>query len=449
MYTIRLSGKQLPFPKYVNVQTGASMYDYILLEAPGSTMEYFSQKHIIDKVRRKLELNQPGDKLYAALANEQNLAYSSANPHRNRRNNSNENPPLSIAALGMHEKGREAIALTDQLLRRIGSSRADPKWHVGGEQYIDFERRSAQRVLHILQSKIVHCITEREAELSVLQRRTGLAESQKFLTALNGRWKALEQLVKNYNKEVVKFNRTSPNRTLRLLDAAVLKSRGLDSDEIWEIDLLMSRSDWAVYDFVRQGIEAVCRLQRVAEERSLLRLHCTRMVGWLSRQLEILLPEAELRHERLTRCMVLHRYKVIVSLLAMKSPVASDQDRDVLWDLRRRIETLLQPESIPVEDAAVPQDHAGGGRPSPPPAPHSPSPVRGESPSECESDYSEEDPVEHLEQEAMDGVLECMERYEREEDASPMGDQLDDELEDLNAFAMGDGLGGDLEMADA
>ena len=291
--------------------------------------------------------------------------------------------------------------------------------------FVDSERRNAQHTLHTLQTMIIHCITEREAELSVLQRRTGLAESKRFLTALNGRWKMLEQLVKDY-KEVAKFNRTSPNRTQRLLNTAVLRSQGLDSDEIWEIDLLMSRSDWAVYDFVHQGIEAVCRLQRVAEERSQLRLHSMRMVGWLSRQLEILLREIQIRHERLTRCMVLHRYKAAVSLLTMKSPVASDQDRDVLWDLRRRIETLLQPESIPVENTAIPEDHARGDRPPPLPVPYLPSPVRGESPSECESDCSEEDPVEHLEQEAMNGVMECMERYEREEDASPMADQLDD-----------------------
>jgi hypothetical protein len=320
-----------------------------------------------------------------------------------------------------------------------------------------FESRSAQRALHTLQSKIIHCITEREAELSVLQRRTGLADSQRFLTALNGRWKALEQLTKDYNKQVAKFNRTSPNRTLRLLDAAVLKSQGLDSDEIWEIDLLMSRSDWAVYDFVRQGIEAVCRLERVVEERAQLRLHSRRMVSWLSRQLEILLPEVEVRHERLTRCMVLHRYKVIVSLLEMKRPIASDQDRNTLWKLRRRIETLLQPELIRVEDVALPEDPLREGRPPSSPVPHSPSFVRGESPSadvQYESDYSEDDLVEYLEQEAMGNVMERLELYEREEDATLMGDQLDDVIDRIElhnpeegAFPVGDRLDGDdLEM---
>jgi hypothetical protein len=59
------------------------------------------------------------------------------------------------------------------------------------------------------------------------------------------RYQALELLFQDYNKEVDRYNRTAPDRILRALDAAVLKSQGLDGNEIEKIDLLMSRTDWA------------------------------------------------------------------------------------------------------------------------------------------------------------------------------------------------------------
>ena len=49
----------------------------------------------------------------------------------------------------------------------------------------------------------------------------------------------MEKLVESYNKEV----RCAANDRLRLLVATELKRNGLDMEEVWDIDLLMSRSD--------------------------------------------------------------------------------------------------------------------------------------------------------------------------------------------------------------
>lgn len=100
----------------------------------------------------------------------------------------------------------------------------NPHRHQNGPKFLKYQQRAARKQLHILQSKIVHCITEREAELSAVHWRVGQAAAQKFLTAINGRWKALELIVREYNKEIDRYNRFVPDRILRTLDAAVLKS---------------------------------------------------------------------------------------------------------------------------------------------------------------------------------------------------------------------------------
>jgi hypothetical protein len=290
---------------------------------------------------------QPGDELYAALADEYKYAQDYANPHRNQRNAPKNNPPISLEVLATFKKGKLAIKKTNDLFAKVGSTRQNPDWHTNGATFLKFQQRATQKSLHILQSKIIHCITEREAELNVLHRRIGQAAAQRFLTAINGRWKALEQLVKEYNKEVVTYNRTHPDRKLTSLDLTQLKLSGLDTKEIWEIDLVMSRADWAVFDYVREGIEAVCRLDRITEERAQLQLHSARMVSWLSWQLDILLHSTP---DHLTKILILHRYRIILSLLSIKKPIVTRTDQSLLWNLRSKIETQFEPHQISVQE---------------------------------------------------------------------------------------------------
>lgn len=60
----------------------------------------------------------------------------------------------------------------------------------------------------------------------------------------------------------------------------------------------MSRSDWAVHDFVRAGIEAKFHLERAAEERKQLQIQCKRIVSWVDRQLSTLF-DSRRRHNSL------------------------------------------------------------------------------------------------------------------------------------------------------
>jgi hypothetical protein len=51
----------------------------------------------------------------------------------------------------------------------------------------------------------------------------------------------------------------------------------------------MARGDWAVYGFVRAGIEARAGLEHVLKEKAQLRLHAQRLVYWVHRRLDVLL----------------------------------------------------------------------------------------------------------------------------------------------------------------
>jgi hypothetical protein len=86
-----------------------------------------------------------GVELYAALGEEKRLVHRYANPHRNRRNAPRNQPPLLLAELGTYRNGRLAIDRTDDLLRKLQSTRDDPKWHQNGPTFLRYQRRAARK----------------------------------------------------------------------------------------------------------------------------------------------------------------------------------------------------------------------------------------------------------------------------------------------------------------
>jgi hypothetical protein len=127
----------------------------------------------------------------------------------------------------------------------------------------------------------------------------------------------------------------------------------------------MARGDWAVYGFVRAGIEARARLQRVKEERTQLRLHAQRLVHWIHRRLAVLLavlnePDSQ-RFGNNLKTIIIHHYRVIKSLLKADQKAGHahllPEDRAILLTSRRQIDELLNPEKL--EEIAGDDDDNG------------------------------------------------------------------------------------------
>jgi hypothetical protein len=112
----------------------------------------------------------------------------------------------------------------------------------------------------------------------------------------------------------------------------------------------MARGDWAVYGFVRAGIEARARLDHVVEEKDQLRLHAKRMVYWLDRRLRVLLEalgsDDSIMMDHDLKRIIIHHYRVIKSLLNADAPLLMLEDRALLLTLKRRIDDTLDPERI-------------------------------------------------------------------------------------------------------
>ncbi|KAI5812604.1 hypothetical protein BZA77DRAFT_346979 [Pyronema omphalodes] len=260
-------------------------------------------------------------------------------------------PPLTSAELRTYRRGGEAIRATDNLFNKHGERRDDPAWQSpDGEKFRKFQQRAAVSALHKLQTQLIHHLTERSAELELLHRRIGQEAAKTFLNGIRQRSKALDNLVQEYNQ-------VARGAGVRTLDAERLRDEGLDNEEIWDVDLFMARGDWAVYDFVRAGIEARARLERVEEERTQLRLHAKRIVHWAQRRLAILLqvlddPEAE--HLDKLKTIIIHHYRVIKCLLKVDAPLFEPEERAMLLTSQRRIILRLDPENI--AETVVEQD---------------------------------------------------------------------------------------------
>jgi hypothetical protein len=112
----------------------------------------------------------------------------------------------------------------------------------------------------------------------------------------------------------------------------------------------MARGDWAVYGFVRAGIEARARMDHVVEEKDQLRLHAKRMVYWVDRRLRVLLEalgsDDSIMMDHDLKRIIIHHYRVIKSLLKADAPLLMLEDRALLLTLKRQIDDILDPERI-------------------------------------------------------------------------------------------------------
>jgi hypothetical protein len=171
-----------------------------------------------------------GDAIYAAFAEEERLAVVLAVRYRRGQNRA---APLIREQLRGYFQGQKAIDKTDRLFAEDGISRDHPDWKPGGSKYSKYQKRASFQAVHGLQTQIIHCLTEKAAEMALLHRRLGQHLAKRFLQAVNDRWKALSKLVSDYNVEVRKYNRAArPAQPLRELNADHLRANGLDNGEI-------------------------------------------------------------------------------------------------------------------------------------------------------------------------------------------------------------------------
>ena len=181
-------------------------------------------------------------------------------------------------------------------------------------------------------------VTERTAEQTMLHKHIrGLRESKMFLESLNRQWKQLEDGVKKYNDEILRLQRLGEGEVLRQLSAQSLKADGLSNAEIWDLDRMDSQDDWAIHDYVRQGIDSHFRLLRVDEEGRQLELHYARIRLWLMRQVKVIIQFLRDEAHNLNAFKkasfvhrLLHRLRVANSLLRMKGvPVSAREYCDM------------------------------------------------------------------------------------------------------------------------
>jgi hypothetical protein len=119
----------------------------------------------------------------------------------------------------------------------------------------------------------------------------------------------------------------------------------------------MARGDWTVYGFVRAGIEARARLERVQEEKSQLRLHAQRLIHWVCRRLAVLLQALDEPDSRSfafnINTIIIHHYRVIKSLLKADAPLFGPEERSRLITMQRRIVEKLDLENIEITGIAA------------------------------------------------------------------------------------------------
>jgi hypothetical protein len=195
---------------------------------PNTVQEHTPVTNILHSRGADHNQHHRGDAIYAALAEETRLSVQFANRYRR-----GQQAPLTLQELSGYYKGGKAIAKTDRLFREEGITRDHPDWRPGGAKYVQYQKRASFKAIHALQTQIIHCLTERAAEMTLLHRRLGQTMAKRFLQAINGRWKLLSKLVDDYNLEVRKYNRTAGViQPLRQLNADNLRANGLDNGEI-------------------------------------------------------------------------------------------------------------------------------------------------------------------------------------------------------------------------
>jgi len=232
----------------------------------------------------------------------------------------------------MTASGSELARKVESLLEKTNTTRDD--WVKDGPLYMRCRRGVALKRLHKIQAAIIRVVTERTLELDLLHHRIrGHKQAKKAINAINTRWRQLDRLVTDYNKEVARINSGGQEHEIELegpelreINARDIRERGIECDEVWDVDRISARSDWARYRFVREGIEACFLLKRVTEERDRLQLHLKRISRWLVRQcgvlLQILDPLANVSNITIPReaveILLLRRDKVAANLLEIK-----------------------------------------------------------------------------------------------------------------------------------
>jgi len=186
--------------------------------------------------------------------------------------------------------GLRVVTKTTNLLQSHGQSRSD--WAKGQPLYNNYLKQHRFFTLRRLQAEIIEVVTARNLELETLDRRLrGHKQAVKFKQALNKRWTALNNVVKAFNREIDSLSRMGfPQVELpRKLTVEGLKATGILYDEMWDLDRLSVKEDWAVFVKVRNGIDAMFRCNRAEEEKELLRIEAERILHWLESQVTILL----------------------------------------------------------------------------------------------------------------------------------------------------------------
>jgi len=71
-----------------------------------------------------------------------------------------------------------------------------------------------------------------------------------FLESLNKRWKQSDDTVKKYNDEARRLEGLGVRDIPRKLCSKSLKRDGLRNEEIWDLDSIQVRADWAIHEYV-------------------------------------------------------------------------------------------------------------------------------------------------------------------------------------------------------
>jgi hypothetical protein len=144
-----------------------------------------------------------------------------------------------------------------------------------------------------------------------------------FLESLNKRWKQLDDIVNKYNDKATRLEGLAVRDIPRKLSSKSLRQDGLGNQEIWDLDRMQSQADWAIHEYVREGIDSHFRMMRVEEEHVQLQLHYGRMRLWLTRHTNIILlyldasPQDTLTRKSFIH-LLLHRLREVASLISMK-----------------------------------------------------------------------------------------------------------------------------------
>jgi hypothetical protein len=137
-----------------------------------------------------------------------------------------------------------------------------------------------------LQAELINIVTERRVEVDMLHNSVrGYEKAKKIFAKINRRWTQLDNLVKKYNPEIRKVGDVN----LRQSSAKHIQENGIEYDEIWDNERLISNSDWTVYHYVMDGITWYFVQQQFVEEGRMLQLHAQMLIKWLKHQGNVLL----------------------------------------------------------------------------------------------------------------------------------------------------------------